>query len=82
MRGIFVLLSVIAGVFGGAIAIFFFNIAKYFIPLCGGFFFAWFIMALRSDGLIHQLVWRWVLLIGGPLFSFFFLLLPAPTYAQ
>lgn len=65
VRGMFVLSSVVAGVAGGAIAIFFWKGARYGIGAWGGFAFALWIQCFRSGGIIRPIGFRWILYIGN-----------------
>jgi len=64
VRGMFVLSSVVAGVAGGAIAIFFWKGARYGIGAWGGFAFALWIQCFRNGGVIRPIGFRWILYIG------------------
>lgn len=64
VRGMFVLASVVAGAIGGAITIFFWKAAKYFIGAWGGFAFGLFIQCFRNGGLIDPVGLRWIMYIG------------------
>src|ERR1700730_15026800 len=65
LRGMFVLSCSVAGVAGGAIAIFFWKGAKYFIGAWGGFAFALWVQCFRDGGLISPIGIRWVFYIGA-----------------
>jgi Domain of unknown function (DUF4203) len=78
--GMFVLSATIAGVAGGAIAIFFWKAARYGIGAWGGFAFALWIQAFHDGGVIKNTSFRWILYIGitfSPLFTF-----PLSLYEQ
>lgn len=64
LRGMFVLSSTIAGFAGGAIAIFFWKGARYFIGAWGGFALALWIQCFSDGGLIKPIGFRWILYIG------------------
>jgi Domain of unknown function (DUF4203) len=64
IRGMFVLASTIAGFAGGAIAIFFWKGARYFIGAWGGFALALWIQCFSDGGLIKPIGFRWILYIG------------------
>lgn len=68
----FVLASTIAGVAGGAIAIFFWKGARYAIGAWGGFAFALWMQCFQSGGLIKSIGFRWILYIGAILSSSLF----------
>jgi len=68
VRGMFVLASVIAGIAGGAIAIFFWKGARYGIGAWGGFAFALWIQSFRNGGIIRPIGYRWILYIGNHVF--------------
>ena len=61
----FVLSSVIAGITGGGVTIFFWKGAKFFIGAWGGFAIALFIQCLQNGGVIKQIGLRWILFIGA-----------------
>lgn len=65
LRGLFVLSSVVAGIAGGGIAIFFWKAAKYFTGAWGGFALALWIQCFRNGGLIRPLGFRWIMYIGA-----------------
>lgn len=64
LRGMFVLASVVAGIAGGGITVFFWKAAKYFIGAWGGFAFGLFIQCFRNGGLIDPVGFRWIMYIG------------------
>jgi len=64
LRGMFALSSIVAGIVGGGIAVFFWKGTKYFIGAWGGFAFALWIQCFRDGGLIRQIGFRWILYIG------------------
>jgi hypothetical protein len=61
---LFVLASVVAGVAGGGISIFFWQQSKYFIGAWGGFAIGLWLQSFRSGGLIPQIGFRWILYAG------------------
>lgn len=64
LRGLFVLSSVVAGVVGGGISIFFWQGTKYFIGAWGGFALGLFIQCMDDGGVIKPLGFRYLLYIG------------------
>ena len=64
LRGMFVLSCTVAGFTGGAIAIFFWKAAKFFIGAWGGFALALWIQCFRDGGLITPVGVRWIFYIG------------------
>jgi Domain of unknown function (DUF4203) len=64
LRGLFVLACTVAGFSGGAIAIFFWKGAKYFIGAWGGFAVGLWIQCFHNGGLISPIGIRWILYIG------------------
>lgn len=64
LRGMFVLASLVAGVAGGGISVFFWKAAKYFIGAWGGFAFGLFMQCFRDGGLIDPVSLRWIMYIG------------------
>lgn len=60
----FVLASVIAGVAGGGIAIFFWKAARYGIGAWGGLALGFWIECFHNGGLIKPVGYRWILYIG------------------
>lgn len=81
LRGMFVLASAIAGFGGGAIAIFFWKGAKYFIGAWGGFAFALWIQCFKNGGLISSSALRWILYIGQSISNFIQLSIPLITFS-
>jgi len=65
LRGMFVLASMVAGIIGGGVAIFFWKGAKFFIGAWGGFALGLFIQCFRDGGVIRLIGFRWILYIGG-----------------
>lgn len=76
LRGLFVLASTIAGIIGGAIAVFFWKAAKYFIGAWGGFAFALFIECFRNGGLIDPVGLRWIMYIAFTVVGFVLCTIP------
>lgn len=64
LRGLFVLASAIAGIAGGAIAIFFWKAARYGIGAWGGFAFGLWIQCFHDGGVIKAQGLRWILYMG------------------
>ncbi|KAF8973691.1 hypothetical protein BDZ97DRAFT_1776306 [Flammula alnicola] len=64
LRGMFVLASTIAGIAGGAVAIFFWKAARYGIGAWGGFALALWIQCFHNGGLIKTIGFRWILYIA------------------
>ncbi|KXN81136.1 hypothetical protein AN958_06090 [Leucoagaricus sp. SymC.cos] len=64
LRGMYVLASVIAGVAGGGVAIFFWKAARYCIGAWGGFALALWIQSFHNGGVIKPIGYRWILYIG------------------
>jgi hypothetical protein len=64
LRGLYLLACIVAGFIGAGIGIFFFNISKHFVAAAGGFAFGWFLLALKSGGLLTSMLGRWGLLGG------------------
>ena len=62
--GMFVLSATVAGVAGGAIAIFFWKVAIYGIGAWGGFALALWIQAFHDGGVIKSTSFRWILYIS------------------
>jgi hypothetical protein len=71
VRGMFVLSSVVSGIAGGAISIFFWKGARYGIGAWGGFAFALWIQSFRNGGVIRPIGFRWILYIGNHVVSTF-----------
>jgi hypothetical protein len=69
LRGMFVLSCTVAGVVGGAVAIFFWKGARYFIGGWGGFAFALWVQCFRNGGLITPVGPRWIFYIGTANYS-------------
>ncbi|KAK2461677.1 hypothetical protein APHAL10511_006140 [Amanita phalloides] len=70
LRGMFVLASSIAGIAGGAIAIFFWKGARYCIGAWGGFTLALWIQSFHDGGVIRPIGFRWILFIGCAVVGF------------
>ena len=69
-RGLYLVACVISFLIGAGQGIFFFNIARYCIAAAGGFVFAWFLLEVKSGGLIDNILGRWALLGGLTIASF------------
>ncbi|KAF9462130.1 hypothetical protein BDZ94DRAFT_750302 [Collybia nuda] len=80
LRGMFVLASVIAGVAGGAIAIFFWKAARYGIGAWGGFALGLWIQCFHNGGLIKAIGFRWILYIGCAVIGFTLCTIPKIHY--
>ncbi|PIL31664.1 hypothetical protein GSI_06367 [Ganoderma sinense ZZ0214-1] len=80
LRGLFVLSSVVAGIAGGGIAIFFWKAAKYFTGAWGGFALALWIQCFRNGGLIHPLGFRWIMYIAISVIGFVLCTIPKLHY--
>lgn len=70
LRGMFVLACAVAGVAGGAISVFFWKGAKFFIGAWGGLAFGLWIQCFRDGGLIDSVGLRWIMYIGRNAMSF------------
>ncbi|KAK0532081.1 hypothetical protein OC835_003456 [Tilletia horrida] len=64
VRGLFLLACLIAGIVGGILFILFYTWAAFAVCGLGGFAFALWLQALKSNGLIEPLGVRWILLAG------------------
>ncbi|EAU92662.1 hypothetical protein CC1G_01707 [Coprinopsis cinerea okayama7 len=80
VRGMFVLACTIAGVAGGAIAIFFWKGARYGIGAWGGFALALWIQCFNNGGLIKPIGFRWILYIGCGVAGFALCTIPKIHY--
>ncbi|KAF8640361.1 hypothetical protein AX17_000032 [Amanita inopinata Kibby_2008] len=80
VRGMFVLASAIAGIAGGAIAIFFWKAARYGIGAWGGFALALWIQCFRDGGVIKPIGFRWILYIGCAVVGFALCSIPKIHY--
>ncbi|KAF8647957.1 hypothetical protein AX16_006489 [Volvariella volvacea WC 439] len=80
LRGMFVLSCGVAGVAGGAVAIFFWKAARYFIGAWGGFALALWIQCFRDGGLIGPIAYRWILYIGCGVIGFVLCTIPKIHY--
>ncbi|EJF66964.1 hypothetical protein DICSQDRAFT_151348 [Dichomitus squalens LYAD-421 SS1] len=80
LRGLFVLSSVVAGIAGGGIAIFFWKAAKYFTGAWGGFALALWIQCFRNGGVIHPLGFRWIMYIVVSVIGFVLCTIPKLHY--
>lgn len=80
IRGMFVLACSVAGIAGGAIAIFFWKAARYCIGAWGGLAFAWWIQCFHNGGLISSVGLRWILYIGCAVIGFVLSTIPKVHY--
>jgi len=64
MRGLYLLAVGVSFLIGGALGIFFYTFAKYWVGAAGGFALGWYIVALRKGGLVRDVGPRWAI-IGG-----------------
>ncbi|PBK77442.1 hypothetical protein ARMSODRAFT_949365 [Armillaria solidipes] len=80
IRGMFVLACSVAGIAGGAIAIFFWKAARYCIGAWGGLAFGWWIQCFRNGGLISSVGLRWILYIGCAVIGFVLSTIPKIHY--
>ncbi|KAF9015484.1 hypothetical protein BDQ17DRAFT_1386211 [Cyathus striatus] len=80
LRGMFVLASSIAGIAGGAIAIFFWKAARYGIGAWGGFAIALWIQCFQNGGVIKAIGFRWILYIGCAVIGFTLCTIPKIHY--
>ncbi|KAF8078734.1 hypothetical protein FPV67DRAFT_1466248 [Lyophyllum atratum] len=80
LRGMFVLASAIAGIAGGAIAIFFWKAARYGIGAWGGFAFGLWVQCFHNGGLIKPIGFRWILYIGCAVIGFMLCTIPKAHY--
>ncbi|KAH6916833.1 hypothetical protein BKA70DRAFT_314444 [Coprinopsis sp. MPI-PUGE-AT-0042] len=80
LRGMFVLSCTIAGSAGGAIAIFFWKGARYFIGGWGGFALALWIQCFSDGGLVKPIGYRWILYIGCGVIGFALCTIPKIHY--
>ncbi|KAH7910862.1 hypothetical protein BJ138DRAFT_1151899 [Hygrophoropsis aurantiaca] len=76
LQGMFVLASVIAGILGGAITIFFWKGTKYFIGAWGGFACGLWVQCFRDGGLITSIGLRWILYIACAVVGFVLCTIP------
>ncbi|KAL0578736.1 hypothetical protein V5O48_003292 [Marasmius crinis-equi] len=80
VRGMFVLATSIAGIAGGAIAIFFWKAARYGIGAWGGFAVGLWIQCFHNGGLIKPIGFRWILYIGCAVVGFTLCTIPKIHY--
>ncbi|TFK36818.1 hypothetical protein BDQ12DRAFT_226099 [Crucibulum laeve] len=80
LRGMFVLSSSIAGIAGGAIAIFFWKGARYGIGAWGGLALALWIQCFQNGGVIKAIGFRWILYIGCAVIGFTLCTIPKIHY--
>ncbi|KAM6498393.1 protein of unknown function (DUF4203) domain containing protein [Amanita muscaria] len=80
LLGMFVLASSIAGIAGGAIAIFFWKGARYGIGAWGGFSLALWVQCFHDGGVIRPLGFRWILYIGCAVLGFTLSTIPKIHY--
>ncbi|KZT30609.1 hypothetical protein NEOLEDRAFT_1126206 [Neolentinus lepideus HHB14362 ss-1] len=80
IRGMFLLASVVAGVAGGAVTIFFWKATKYVIGAWGGFAFALWIQCFRNGGLISPIGYRWIMYIAAGVIGFVLCTIPKIHY--
>ncbi|KAF8349786.1 hypothetical protein F5887DRAFT_942389 [Amanita rubescens] len=80
LRGMFVLASAIAGIAGGAIAIFFWKAARYGIGAWGGFALALWVQCFHDGGVITPIGFRWILYIGCAVVGFTLCTIPKIHY--
>ncbi|RDB28626.1 hypothetical protein Hypma_015637 [Hypsizygus marmoreus] len=80
LRGMFVLASAIAGIAGGAVAIFFWKAARYGIGAWGGFAFGLWIQCFHNGGVIKPIGIRWILYIGCAVIGFILCTIPKIHY--
>ncbi|KAH9944133.1 uncharacterized protein BXZ73DRAFT_87094 [Epithele typhae] len=80
LQGLFVLSCAVAGIAGGAIAIFFWKAAKYFIGAWGGLALALWIQCFKDGGLIGPIGFRWIFYIGVAVVGFVLCTIPKLHY--
>uniref|UniRef100_A0A8H8CQJ7 TM7S3/TM198-like domain-containing protein n=1 Tax=Psilocybe cubensis TaxID=181762 RepID=A0A8H8CQJ7_PSICU len=80
LRGMFVLASSIAGIAGGAVAIFFWKGARYGIGAWGGFALGLWIQCFHNGGVIKSVGFRWILYIGCAVAGFALSTIPKIHY--
>ncbi|KIK70876.1 hypothetical protein GYMLUDRAFT_149098 [Collybiopsis luxurians FD-317 M1] len=80
LRGMFVLACSVAGIAGGASAIFFWKAARYGIGAWGGFAFALWIQCFRDGGVIRSGGLRWIMYIGSAVVGFVLCTIPKIHY--
>ncbi|KAH7928519.1 hypothetical protein BV22DRAFT_1082819 [Leucogyrophana mollusca] len=76
LQGMFVLASVIAGILGGGITIFFWKGTKYFIGAWGGFAFGLWVQCFKDGGLVPSVGLRWILYIACSVVGFVLCTIP------
>ncbi|EGO05208.1 hypothetical protein SERLA73DRAFT_82731 [Serpula lacrymans var. lacrymans S7.3] len=76
LQGMFVLASVVAGIMGGGITIFFWKASKYFIGAWGGFAFGLWIQCFKDGGVIASIGLRWILYIACGVVGFVLCTIP------
>ncbi|KAJ3854093.1 hypothetical protein EV368DRAFT_63569 [Lentinula lateritia] len=80
LRGMFVLACSVAGIAGGACAIFFWKAARYGIGAWGGFALALWIQCFRDGGVIRSEGLRWIMYIGCAVVGFVLCTIPKIHY--
>ncbi|KAG7099123.1 hypothetical protein E1B28_000996 [Marasmius oreades] len=80
VRGMFVLASSVAGIAGGAIAIFFWKAARYGIGGWGGFAVGLWVQCFHDGGLIKPIGFRWILYMGCAVVGFTLCTIPKIHY--
>ncbi|KAJ7293471.1 hypothetical protein C8J57DRAFT_1429272 [Mycena rebaudengoi] len=80
LRGMFVLASVVAGVAGGGISIFFWKPSRYFIGGWGGFAVALWVQCFHNGGVISTVGFRWIFYIGCGVVGFVLCTIPKIHY--
>lgn len=80
VRGMFLLASIVAGVAGGAVTIFFWKATRYFIGAWGGFAFALWVQCFRNGGLIGPIGYRWIMYIAAGVIGFVLCTIPKLHY--
>ncbi|KAF7306820.1 General substrate transporter [Mycena indigotica] len=80
LRGMFVLASVVAGIAGGGVSIFFWKAARYFIGGWGGFALALWIQCFHNGGIIRTVAFRWIFYIGCAVVGFVLCTVPKIHY--
>lgn len=64
LRGLYVLAAGVAGIVGGGVAIFFWQVTKYLIGAWGGLALGFYIQCFHNGGLIKPVGLRWLMFIG------------------
>ncbi|KAJ7783670.1 hypothetical protein DFH07DRAFT_197397 [Mycena maculata] len=80
LRGMFVLASVVAGIAGGGISIFFWKASRYFIGGWGGFALALWVQCFHDGGVIDAVGFRWIFYIGCGVVGFVLCTIPKIHY--